>query len=86
MSLLEQDTTRKRQVDKALLESEKSWNLRPETTRNIKSKKLSKIQYMANRQMIVTKCQACISSFCGKATQKKKTLKSLHWQSYTFGS
>ncbi len=54
-------------------------------TRSRRSKQSLTAQCTANRQTIV-KCQASITSFCGRATLKKKTPGSLHWQSYTFGS
>ncbi len=79
MSLLEQDITRKGRVDnKALPEPKKSWSLRKEVTRSMRSKQSSTARYTANRQIAI-KCQTFIISFCGRATQKKKIPGGLHW-------
>ena len=52
------------------------WNLKLEKAKNMKSKQLLIVQYMANKQM--TECQASTTSFHEKAIQKKKTPGSLH--------
>ncbi len=82
VSLLKQDITRKGRVDKALPEPERS--LSQEITKNMRSKQLSTAWCTASRQ--TTKCQASTTLFCGRATQKKKILESLHRQSYTSGN
>ncbi len=61
------------------------WNSRPEATRYTRSRQSLTVWYIASRQT-VTKCQAFIISFYGRASQKKKIPNSLYWQLCTSGS
>ncbi len=66
-----------------LCQSQKrSWSLRQEVTRSMRSKQSSTMQCMANRPTAI-KCQVSTTSFCRRATQKKKTPGSLYRQLYT---
>lgn len=49
----------------------KTQNLSSEITISMRSKQSSTIQYIANKQITMTKCQAFIISSCKKTTQKK---------------
>ena len=67
ISLLEQDITRTKQIDnKALPKPEKNLSLMEEVIRSMRLKQSLIAWWMVNKQ-IITKCQASITSFCGKA-------------------
>ncbi len=85
VSLQEQDTTRKGHVDKALPEPEKDVKFEARGNKVKRSKQSSTAQRTASRQTAI-KGQASTISLCGRATQKKKPLRSLYRQSYISGS
>ncbi len=84
MSLLEQDTTRKGRVDKVLPEPEKKVEFEAGDNKEYEVEAI--IDSTVYGQHAKNQMSGLYSSFRGMATQKKKTLGSLHRQSYTSGN
>ena len=71
-------------MDKALPKAKKELEFEASGNKEFEIKTIIDSAYTANKQMAATKCKASIISFCGRAIQKKKTLRNLHWQLDTF--